>query len=108
MIPISHPQVRTEVKDLLSRPDVPLRLLSLTSKKILAEHYDCRFLRNLPKSGPKLSYRVEEVPDEQVKAPNMNTELLVPVSHFENLPFKVFGHSFYIWLNEWDTAEKIR
>ena len=59
-------------------------------------------------ASQKIHYRVEEVPPEQTKAPNMKTELLVPVYHFENLPFKTFGHSFYIWLNEGDTPEKIQ
>lgn len=86
-----------------------LRLLELTSNKILSQIPGYTFIESLNTSTTK-TFRIEEIPMDQLKLGT--DEILVPVTHFQKELFNTFGTPFYICVkaNESfaDIKEKVR
>ncbi|PIK35425.1 putative ubiquitin carboxyl-terminal hydrolase 7 [Apostichopus japonicus] len=70
-----------------------LRLLDLTSNKILSQIPGEAFIESLNTSTTK-TFRIEEVPMDQLSIGA--DEILVPVAHFQKELFNTFGTPFYI------------
>lgn len=70
-----------------------LRLLELTSYKIMSVLHEDVLLECLNPSGSKI-YRIEQIPKDELKLDQ--TEFVVPVAHFQKEIYQTFGTPFLL------------
>jgi ubiquitin carboxyl-terminal hydrolase 7 len=89
----------------LSSPTVRLRLLDIVSHKIVGVNEPDTRIDSLPGTQSK-SYRVEEVPEDQLQLGD--SDMLVPVAHFHKEIYSTFGHPFLLKLSEGERFESVK
>jgi len=82
-----------------------LRLLEIISYKILAVQKEDLALDHLVVGGTK-TYRIEEIPSEEVSIPT--DELLVPVAHFQKEMYQTFGMPFLLKIKDNELFSEVK
>lgn len=83
----------------------PLRLLELISCKVYVIYRPDMNIDHLTNTTTK-SYRIEEVPSEQIEP--AEDEMLVPVAHYQKEPYSTFGHPFLLKVKEGEPFESVK
>lgn len=84
--------------DLSENGSGKLRLLEVISYKIYTVQREDMLLEALNPSGATKSYRIEEIPKDQV---NLGSdEVLIPVAHFHKEVFSTFGVPFLLKIKQ--------
>ncbi len=84
----------------------PLRLLDLMSHKVYSINKPDMRVDMMTTTTTK-SYRIEEVPPDQISL-DTETEMLVPVAHYQKEPYSTFGHPFLLKVKDGESFESVR
>ncbi|XP_002733899.3 ubiquitin carboxyl-terminal hydrolase 7-like, partial [Saccoglossus kowalevskii] len=83
-----------------------LRLLEVIGNKIYQIQKDDVFLDCLNPSGNSKTYRIEEIPDDQLKV--KEEEMLVCVAHFQKEVFATFGVPFLLRIKQGEVFTDVK